>query len=241
MQAVNCPTSATTPPLGLVVLGNGTTGSASIAISGLANCVFDGASVAGNWVIPSGSVAGDCSDGGSYPSTLSIGRAMTSNASPATSLVDLTPNNSGGTVPPTVNQKPICVKVGTDDAASALVSTNLGPQTHLYEYAARINIYEITVTADAGTPNIQIRKNHGGTTTNLLSAVLATGSAGAVHCARTTTSATCNDGSTSDSSVTVVTASNANLLAAGDWLELTSGTPGGTAKTMTICVHGVMY
>ena len=50
--------------LGVVIGGAGTTGSAQIAITGQASCVFDGATTAGHYVINSATVAGDCSDAG---------------------------------------------------------------------------------------------------------------------------------------------------------------------------------
>jgi len=128
-----------------------------------------------------------------------------------------------------------CDIVGADNAVSYLANSDLGPQTRQYFFPVAATIVEITVSADAGNPSILINKNHGGTQTNLLSGTLATAAAGAPACARTAPAATCIDGTTSSGTVTVVTTSNANVIAAGDWIELTSGTAGGAARRMTVC------
>lgn len=146
--------------------------------------------------------------------------------------------NLSGTT--SISTRTSCVSIGANDASAALADSNLGPQSRLFMWPVAMTLTEITVAADAGTPNIQVRKNHGGTTTNLLSAVLATAASGNPACARTATSATCIDGTTSSGSVTLVTASSANVIAAGDWFEFTSGTAGGTAKAFTACATGTV-
>jgi hypothetical protein len=52
------------PALGITIAGAGATGSATIQQSGIAPCVFDGSTIAGDTFIASGSVAGDCHDTG---------------------------------------------------------------------------------------------------------------------------------------------------------------------------------
>jgi parallel beta-helix repeat protein len=129
-----------------------------------------------------------------------------------------------------------CIIVGTDNGP-ALVDADLGPQTRLIFVPSATTAAEVTIAANAGTPNIQIRKNSAGTTTNLLSGVLATAASGGIACAKTATSQTCIDGvTTSSNSVTLST----TALAAGDWIELTSGTAGGTAAKMTVCLTGTV-
>lgn len=68
--------------IGVVTAGAGTTGSATLQTNGIVSCIFDGATVAGDYVQISGAVAGNCHDvgGGGYPSSGQVvGRALTSN------------------------------------------------------------------------------------------------------------------------------------------------------------------
>lgn len=84
--AILASTSDTTGMIGVVVDGSGTTGSAQISRAGQALCVFDGGTVAGDYVQISTTVAGDCHDSGaSMPSSgQTIGRALSTNASAGT-------------------------------------------------------------------------------------------------------------------------------------------------------------
>lgn len=77
---------------GVVYRGNGTTGNAAIAKSGLVPCAFDGATTANDFVISStsGSTPGNCHDAGaSLPSagTQVIGQVLSTNASPGTYVI----------------------------------------------------------------------------------------------------------------------------------------------------------
>ncbi len=71
----------------------GTTGNASIAIAGQASCVFDGATTAGDFVVASTSVAGDCSDAGAtVPVTVAVlGQVLSTNGGGGTYSVDISP------------------------------------------------------------------------------------------------------------------------------------------------------
>jgi hypothetical protein len=78
-----------------------TTGSAQIATSGQASCVFDGQTVPGDYVSISATVAGDCLDGGtSRPLTnQTIGRVLTANSgvgTTATVALGLSGSGNGG-------------------------------------------------------------------------------------------------------------------------------------------------
>jgi hypothetical protein len=86
------------------------------------------------------------------------------------------------------------------------------------------------VAADGGTPNVIVGNNAAGTVTNIVSAALATAASGGIACSKTTAVAGI-DGVTTCSA----TLQNTSL-AAGSYLELVSGTAGGTAKFMTIHV-----
>lgn len=68
--------------IGIVTAGAGTTSNATVQNVGVASCNFDGATVAGDYVIFSPSVAGDCHDvgGGGYPSSGQVlGRVLSTN------------------------------------------------------------------------------------------------------------------------------------------------------------------
>jgi len=80
--------------VGITIAGAGTSGSATINYMGLTSCVFDGATVAGDYVQISSTTAGDCHDTGSlnYPASGQvIGRVLSSNASGGTYTMDLFP------------------------------------------------------------------------------------------------------------------------------------------------------
>ncbi|HUD64664.1 MAG TPA: hypothetical protein VMQ17_08805 [Candidatus Sulfotelmatobacter sp.] len=81
-QATIAATTDTRGIIGITVSGAGNTGTAIVQESGLVNCVFDGATSAGDYVQISATVGGDCHDTGSatYPLTNQIvGRVMTTN------------------------------------------------------------------------------------------------------------------------------------------------------------------
>lgn len=91
-------TADTTDGIGICVAsitGTGCTnsGNASIAWAGYAQCFFDGSTTAGDWVIISTSVAGDCSDGGTgTPSNVEIlGTVVTTNVGAGLYTISLNP------------------------------------------------------------------------------------------------------------------------------------------------------
>jgi len=129
-----------------------------------------------------------------------------------------------------LTRRPCSIIVGSDDAAAALADSNLGPQGRQCFVPFAATVVEITVAADAGTPNVIPRKNHAGSTSNLVSSALATASAGAIACSNT-------GGTTGLDGATTCSATLQNTsLAAGDWIELGSGTAGGTAKRMSVSI-----
>jgi hypothetical protein len=111
-----------------------------------------------------------------------------------------------------------------DTSASALTNAQLGPQSRVCFIPAAATIVEMDVNADAGTPNIIIGRNHAGTIVNIVSAALATAAAGGIACSNTGGTTGINGATTCSS-----TLQNTSL-SAGDYLELVSGTAGGTAK-----------
>jgi len=79
--------------IGICVSGCGASGSAQISTIGIASCVFDGATVAGDYVQISPNTAGDCHDAGNgFPASGSgqvIGRLLSTNAAGGTYSVSL--------------------------------------------------------------------------------------------------------------------------------------------------------
>jgi hypothetical protein len=100
-QAVLAGTSSANGVIGLVQGGSGKTGNAVITWRGYAYCIFDNATIAGDTVIASPSIAGNCHDTGSaaLPSSQLIGYAdITDSSSGQTNgiRVNLQPPQGGG-------------------------------------------------------------------------------------------------------------------------------------------------
>lgn len=94
--AVILATTDTTGTIGITTSGAGTTGSANIQLLGSVSCVFDGATIAGDYVQISSTVAGNCHDTNSanYPTSGTgdvIGRVLSTNGAAGTYTIDLFP------------------------------------------------------------------------------------------------------------------------------------------------------
>jgi hypothetical protein len=117
-----------------------------------------------------------------------------------------------------------------DESAAVLVNGQLGPQSRLCYIPIAATIVELDVNADGGTPNVIVGRNHAGTISNIVSSALATASAGGIACSNA-------GGTIGINGVTTCAGTLQNTsLAAGDYLELVSGTAGGTAKLMVVHV-----
>jgi hypothetical protein len=135
------------------------------------------------------------------------------------------------------------IVVGADGASVALSNSDLAQKQFCQiPYIATVN--EIDVTADAGTPSVTVGVSNctaapctsgNITVSNLVSSALATASSGAAACSKTSAS-TGFDNVTTCSSTLQNTA-----IAAGNYINLVSGTAGGTAKRMTIVVHYTVF
>jgi hypothetical protein len=90
-------------------------------------------------------------------------------------------------------------------------------------------VAEIMVRSDAGTPNVIVTRDHLGTESDVLSAALPTGSAGARACSRVVA------GVGFDGATTCTNTLQNTTLVNGDYLYLKSGTAGGTAKWLSVC------
>jgi hypothetical protein len=130
----------------------------------------------------------------------------------------------------TIRTTRICsLTVGTDDGA-VLTNTNLGPQGRLCPVPENGTIIEIVVAGNAGTPNVIVGRNRAGSIVNLTSAALATAAVGAIACSNA------NGVAGRDGTTCTNTLQN-TAVQSGDWLELVSGTAGGTAARMSIDVY----
>jgi len=129
------------------------------------------------------------------------------------------------------NTRRTCTMVVGADNGPALGNADIGPQGRQCFVPAAATVVEITIAANNGTPSVLVRKNHAGTPTNLTSAAFATAASGGLACANAAGSGPGIDGAT-----TCTTAIATTALAAGDWLELGSGTADGVASRMSINV-----
>jgi hypothetical protein len=120
-----------------------------------------------------------------------------------------------------------------DESGSAITNGQLGPQVHVCKVPMAATVVEVDVDADAGSPSVIVGRRRCTTFTtgvcsaetvvNLLSGALAVAS-GFEKCSNTG-GTTGLDGGTTCASTLQNTGLNA-----GDWIELVSGTAGGTAK-----------
>jgi len=140
-------------------------------------------------------------------------------------------------------QRRSCIIDNDTQSATALVAANFSGRCVIPAAATIVEVDVIGGTGVAtgsssaptvtGTSSIQIGKytpNGGASTTGLLSGSLATASGKA--CALTSTSGTCNNGTTSSSSVTISTPA----LAAGDVLYVSAATPDAAQTWYSIAV-----
>lgn len=136
---------------------------------------------------------------------------------------------TGATGPASTAGASACIAVGSNDAAAVIADSNLGPQYFQYQIDSAQTLVQITVAADGGTPNVIVGRNRNGTRVNLTSSALATAASGGIACSKTTAVVGVNP------SITCSATLQNTALAAGDWIELVSGTAGGVAKGMGIC------
>ncbi len=116
-----------------------------------------------------------------------------------------------------------------NDSQSATVLTD-AQITGRCDVPAASHVYEVAVFASSGTPTLTLERWRpvGGSVADILSATLPTAAAGAYACAKTTTAATCDSGTTSSASVTL--AGGATIaLNAKDVIRVKAATAGGVA------------
>lgn len=98
-QALTALTTSTNGVVGIAVSGAGTSGTVQVSQVGIASCVFDGATTAGDYVQASVTAAGDCHDAGStFPTSGNqvLGRVTTTNGSAGTYPVLLSLGGGSG-------------------------------------------------------------------------------------------------------------------------------------------------
>jgi hypothetical protein len=129
------------------------------------------------------------------------------------------------------------ITVGDASSTSAVTNVELGPQKHGCKVPSAATVVEIDVESDAGSPSVIAGRRRctawtAGTCSaeavaNLVSAAVAA-SAGFMGCANSAGSTGVDGGTTCSGSL------QNTSLNAGDWIELVSGTAGGTAKLVTV-------
>lgn len=87
--AIRTAITDTSGAVGIVVGGAGTSGSATVQQSGIALCVFDGATTVNDYVMISATAAGNCHDGGTAPTGQVIGQVLSTNGGAGTYAIDL--------------------------------------------------------------------------------------------------------------------------------------------------------
>jgi len=137
-----------------------------------------------------------------------------------------------------VQTRRVCSLIVGADNGVALVDADLGPQGQQCKVAAAATAQEIVVNADAGTPNVIVRKKHcatfaagvctSWTSTDLLSSALAAAASNFDACSNTGGTTGLDGGTTCSATL------QNGTLAVGDWIELKSGTAGGTAKRLSV-------
>jgi hypothetical protein len=123
-----------------------------------------------------------------------------------------------------------CYVAGKNNGDSVLVDADLGPQAAWFRVDGAWTLLEVAVSADAGTPSSIPGRLHAGSVASVLSSALATAANGGVACANA------GGGTGLDGSTTCSAKLQNTAFATGDWITLVSGTAGGVAVEMSICL-----
>src|SRR5262249_35721341 len=151
--AVIAATSDVNGIVGIVVGGAGTTGNAQIAIDGVASCIFDNATVAGDYVTISSTSGGSCHDFGSTPpgSGQVLGLVLSTNASSSTPrAMRLFPSGT------TVHAVPTTTTVATSQTTTSTSYTDLatsGPAVTVSISSAGSALVMLTAQLSNSTAN----------------------------------------------------------------------------------------
>ena len=137
-------------------------------------------------------------------------------------------------------QKRSCdISVGDTSSSAAVTNAQLGPQKHSCKIPAAATVLEVDIESDTGSPSVIVGRRRctswtsgtcsTETVANLVSSAV-TASAGYLGCSNAVGAAGLDGGTTCSA-----TLQNTGLNG-GDWIELVSGTAGGTARLVTIHV-----
>jgi hypothetical protein len=132
--AVTAATTDSSRILGIVTGGAGTTGNAQIATDGIASCVFDGATTAGDYVQISSALAGDCHDAGSTRPTSGQVLGMV-----------LSTHGTGGTYAMTVIAEHMGVPIPAGATITTFETTFSSPYTDLPTLGPAVTVAVSTV------------------------------------------------------------------------------------------------
>lgn len=176
----------------------------------------------GSQGIASADLSGDVTTSGTLATTIA-GNAVTASKS----AVVLT-------------RRTCAILIGADNGSAVLANADIAPQLEQCKVDEAATVVEISVRADGGTPNVIVSKRHctasactvgaNETVSDLTSAALASGTAGAAACSN-------SGGTTGFDGFTTCSATLQNTsLAIGDYIETHSATAGGVAKRMSIFV-----
>jgi hypothetical protein len=213
-KAVIASTSDTSGMMGIVVGNAGTTGNAQIAINGVASCIFDGATTAGDYVQISSTVGGDCHDAGaSIPSSGQIiGMVLSTNAAGGTYAIRILSGNT--------NWSGVAI---SGSAVSQWIGANaVGNNQCLVAYGKEDNSIACSNTTGAPADDQELVPHNGGTAAQLqvrldanangtggaIVTLLVNGTASALTCTVAPGSRTCSDGT------------HSVILAAGDVMQV---------------------
>jgi hypothetical protein len=129
-----------------------------------------------------------------------------------------------------VNTRQVCSMIVGADNGPVLVNTDLGPKGRQCYVPYAATVVEIMVAGNAGVSSVIAGGNHQGTISSLTSLPLATAAGGGLACANTSGTLSL------DGAMTCSNTLQNTPIAAGDWIELVSGSAGGVAKRLSVAV-----
>lgn len=208
-----------------------------------ATCVTSGSALTSNAILLGSGGGQGVASLGSLGTTTTLLHGNASGAPTFASVAtgDIAANAVGSGQQAVVNTYRSCSMVIGAENGSALADADLGPQRKQCQVPFAATVVEVDVSGDAGTPNVIVGKRHctaspcvtgaNETVSNLVSGALATAASGGSACSKTGATAGL------DTFITCAATLQNTSLAVGDYIELVSGTAGGTAKRMTVVVH----
>jgi hypothetical protein len=153
-QAFRSATSTTGGVVGITIAGAGVSGSATIQQNGLVNCIFDGATTAGDYVQISSTVAGDCHDPLSSARPTSgqiIGFVLSTNGGGGTYAIDLFPNEIVASSPAVVFNSPsnaVTIAIGSTGLVTPVI-------TSVYRFSAYVT-QSVLGTSCSSNPTVTL-------------------------------------------------------------------------------------